>query len=101
MRSERFYPARAFPFYGALLLTLRDLLIDVNPAGLCLFVEARVEGRTTGGGGRRAFAGEGGVSFFAEKKLINQIQIIDFFHVTRVCLCCVFCGFLFFYNPFI
>lgn len=46
------------------------------------------------------FAGEGGVSFFAEKKLINQIEIIDFFHVTQVCLCCVFCGFLFFYNPF-
>lgn len=44
------------------------------------------------------FAGEGGVSFFAEKKLINQIQIIDFFHVTRVCLCCVFCGFLFFFT---
>lgn len=38
MRSERFYPARAFPFYCELLLTLHDLLNDVNPAGLFLFV---------------------------------------------------------------
>lgn len=51
MPSERSFPARAFPFYGATLLTLHDLLIDVDPTGLSLFVEAGDEGRTTGRGG--------------------------------------------------
>lgn len=74
MRSVSvFYPARAFPFYcarhdaeictysdsyctkarkynHALVLTLHELLIVVNPAGLSLSVEARDKDRTTGGG---------------------------------------------------